>query len=215
MQEVKQAETARGVARILLQLGAVSINARQPFVYSSGVKSPIYTDNRLLISYPEEREQIVDGLARRIIELVGVDNVDVVAGTATAGIPWATWVAAWLRKPLIYVRPSPKEHGRAKQIEGRLQEGQRVVVIEDLISTGTSSLQTVDAIREAGGTVVQCAAIFTYEFDEARDGYAQRAVPLTALTTISTLLDVAVAEGNIDMEDRGAVVEWLASHRRA
>ncbi len=206
-------ETARGIARMLLERGAVSINSRQPFVYTSGITSPIYTDNRLLISYPDERERIVEALARQVVESVGADGVDVVAGTATAGIPWAAWVAWVLRKPMVYVRPNPKEHGKARQIEGVLREGQRVAVVEDLISTGTSSLQTVDAIRQAGGTVTHCFAIFTYEFQEARRAYDSLGIECVTLSNISTLLEVATAEGFIGLEDEQAVIDWLAPRR--
>ena len=204
---------ARAVARTLLRVGAVAINVREPFVYASGTRSPIYCDNRLLISFPAEREQVVEGLSGLIVDRVGADNVDVVAGTATAGIPFAAWVAARLRKPMIYVRSAPKEHGRGNQIEGRLAAGQRTVVIEDLVTTGGSSLGTVDAIRRAGGVVSHAFAIFTYELPHARDAFEQRGVTLVALSRISTLLDVAVAEGFLDQDDRGHVVAWLDSQR--
>jgi orotate phosphoribosyltransferase len=215
MSEPSEAELARETARTLLRIGAVAINVRQPFVYASGITSPIYTDNRLLISYPDERERIVEGLARRIGETAGADGVDVVAGTATAGIPFAAWVAARLRKPMIYVRSSAKEHGRGRQIEGRLEAGQRVAVIEDLVSTGGSSLQTVEAIRRAGGLVSHCFAIFTYELRRAREAYAQSGVTSATLSSISTLLDVAVAEGWLGAEDRRPVEEWLAAQSDA
>jgi orotate phosphoribosyltransferase len=208
------ADLERDTARTLLRLGAVALNVRQPFVYASGVRSPIYCDNRLLISYPDEREQIVDGLSRRIADVVGVDNVDVVAGTATAGIPFAAWVAARLRKPMVYVRSSPKEHGRGRQIEGRLEAGQRVAVIEDLVTTGGSSLQTVEVIRAAGGVVSHCFAIFTYGLEQAHRAYEQHGVTAVTLSTISTLLDVAVAEGYLSRDDRRHVVAWLGSQGR-
>ena len=208
-------ESERSMARILLRLGAVSVNAKQPFVYASGVRSPIYTDNRILISYPDEREWVIDALARRISERLGTDNVDVVAGTATAGIPFAAWVADRLRKPLIYVRSAPKEHGTGNLIEGRLRPGQRTVVIEDLITTGGSSLNTVDAIQQAEGIVSHCFALFTYGFERARSGYQQRGVTAETLATISTLLDVAVDERFIQPEDRREVEAWLASQQSA
>jgi orotate phosphoribosyltransferase len=209
------ADLARDVARMLLRIGAVAIDVRQPFVYASGITSPVYTDNRLLISYPDEREQVVEGLARRIVETVAADGVDVVAGTATAGIAWAAWVAARLRKPMIYVRSAAKEHGRGRQIEGLLEAGQRVVVIEDHVSTGGSSLQTVEAIRRAGGLVSHCFAISTYELRRARDAYARSGVTSVTLSSLSTLLDVAVAEGWLGAEDRRPVEEWLAAQSDA
>ena len=206
-------DTVVETARVLLRLGAVAINVQQPFVYASGITSPIYCDNRLLISYPEERAQIIAALAGKIAAAIGPEHVDVVAGTATAGIPFASWVADRLRKPLIYVRPNPKEHGRGRQIEGRLEAGQRAVVIEDLITTGGSSLQTVEAIRQAGGQVSHCFAIFTYGFEAAGRAYEERGVTAIALTSISALLDLAVAEQYLDEPDRQQVLAWLASQR--
>jgi orotate phosphoribosyltransferase len=211
IEQIASADGADDTARILLRLGAVAINVQQPFVYASGITSPIYCDNRLLISHPDERERIVDALAREIAAALGPDNVDVVAGTATAGIPFAAWVADRLRKPLIYVRPNPKEHGRGRQIEGRLESGRRVVVIEDLITTGGSSLQTVEAIRRAGGLVSHCFAIFTYGFEAARRAYQRQGVVAVALTGLSSLLDLAVAERYLDEQERQQVVAWLAS----
>ena len=207
------ADVERSMARILLRLGAVSINAKQPFVYTSGVTSPIYTDNRILISYPDEREWVIAALVGRIAERVGIDNADVVAGTATAGIPFAAWLADRLRKPLIYVRSSAKEHGTGKLIEGRLRPGRRTIVIEDLITTGGSSLKTVDAIQQAEGVVSHCFALFTYGFEQARIGYQQRGVVAETLATISTLLDVAVDEQYIESDDRQQVEAWLASQQ--
>ncbi len=193
------------IARLLLQLGAVAINVYEPFVYASGTRSPIYCDNRLIISHPAERGVIIAALA----DAVGRGGADVVAGTATAGIPWAAWVADRLDKSMIYVRAEAKEHGRGRQIEGRLAAGQRVVVVEDLITTGGSSLQTVRAIRSAGGRADQCVAIFTYGLPKAASAYAKAGVELVTLSTIAALLDVAIAEGYLAEGDRGAVEAWL------
>ncbi|MDA8218577.1 MAG: orotate phosphoribosyltransferase [Dehalococcoidales bacterium] len=148
-------DRAHEAAAILLRVGAVNINAEEWFTYTSGIKSPIYTDNRLLISFPEERQRIVTLLAAAADEAVGLDNVDVVAGTATAGIPFAAWLADRLQRPMVYVRGSAKAHGLARQIEGRTAPGERVVVVEDLVTTGGSSLATVDALA-AGELTVLC-----------------------------------------------------------
>lgn len=208
-QYTAEPDLARATARTLLRLGAVAIDTREPFVYASGTRSPIYTDNRLLTYYPDEREQVVAGLCRRIDDSVGADGVDVVAGTATAGIPWAAWVAARLRKPMVYVRAAAKEHGRGRQIEGGTPTGRRVVVVEDLITTGGSSLQTVDALRRTGAVVTHCFAIFSYEFSQAARAYAAAGVTAVTLSTITTLLDVALDERRLTEDDRRVVVAWL------
>jgi orotate phosphoribosyltransferase len=197
------------IARILLRLGAVAINVREPFVYTSGTRSPVYCDNRLIISYPAERSTIVAALADEVERTMGHDGPDVVAGTATAGIPWAAWVADRLGKAMIYVRAQAKEHGRGRQIEGRIERGQRVAVVEDLISTGGSSLNTVRAIRDEGGHADHCVAIFTYGLPNSAAAYRDAGVGLTTLSSITVLLDVAIADGHLAAEDRSAVERWL------
>lgn len=200
-------DRARETARILLRLGAVAINTKELFVYASGTRSPIYCDNRILVSYPDEREQIVRAMTDRIVDAVGAD---IVSGTATSGIPWAAWVAARLHKPMIYVRPEAKGHGRGKQIEGRIRPGQRVAAIEDLVSTGGSSLATIDAIRADGGVVTHCFAIFTYGLPAATRAYEDRGVALVTLSSVAELLEVGIADGTLSEDDRGAVLDWLA-----
>lgn len=197
------------VARLLLQLGAVSISVDQPFRYASGKSGPIYCDNRLIISYPEERQRVVGYLVDKLDAEVGRDAFDVVAGTATAGIPYAAWVADRLGKPMIYVRGAAKDHGRGQRIEGRLLPGQRVVVVEDLVTTGGSSLSTVEAIRPAG-VVVACAAIFTYELPVAQRSFAEQGVRLLALTDLSALMEVAISDGYLKAEQRDLVREEIA-----
>jgi orotate phosphoribosyltransferase len=201
---------AHETARILLRLGAVSINTQELFVYASGTRSPIYCDNRILVSYPDEREQIVGAMTDRIVDAIGADRVDVVSGTATSGIPWAAWVAARLHKPMIYVRPEAKGHGRGKQIEGRVRPGRRVAAIEDLVSTGGSSLATINAVRADGGVVTHCFAIFTYGLPAALRAYEDRGVTLVTLSSVADLLEVGVVDGTLSEDDRGAVLEWLA-----
>lgn len=203
-------EVSREIAGLLLRLGAVSINVEQPFRYASGIVSPIYCDNRLIISHPAERGQVVDRLVERLDAEVGRAAFDVVAGTATAGIPWAAWVADRLGKPMIYVRGAAKEHGRGQRIEGHLLPGQRTVVVEDLVTTGGSSLSTVEAIREAGGSVEACLAIFTYELPTTRQSFEARGVRLLALTGLSALLEVAAAEGYLAPEQRAEVSQAIA-----
>ena len=148
------------VAKNLLDINAVTLKPDEPFTWASGLHSPIYTDNRLTISYPYVRRNIAVGMTELIKH--HLSNVDVIAGVATAGIPHAAYVAERLQKPLIYVRSKPKDHGRGKQIEGVLKEGQKVVVIDDLLSTGGSALKAVEAVKAAGGDVIGVVAIFSY-----------------------------------------------------
>ena len=157
---VKNTETAALVAEYLLQIKAIKLNKSKPFVWASGLHSPIYCDNRIALSYPKVRNYIRQQLVTQINEEYGL--VDVIAGVATAGIPQGVLVAQEMGLPFVYVRSTKKAHGLTNQIEGELREGQNVVVIEDLISTGKSSLNAVEAIRDAGGKVKGMAAIFTY-----------------------------------------------------
>lgn len=198
------------IAAILLEAGAVSINVAQPFTYASGIVSPIYCDNRLLISFPRERRRVVEGLVATLDSALGAPAVDVVAGTATGAIPWAAWVAADLDKPMIYVRGAAKEHGRGQRIEGRLAAGARVVVVEDLVTTGGSALSTVEAIREAGAIAVGCLAIFTYGLGSTERRFAEQGVALHALTSLPALLEVAVERGYLTAAEREPALAAIA-----
>jgi orotate phosphoribosyltransferase len=205
------ANVAEEIAELLLRVGAVSINSKEPFVYTSGIKSPIYCDNRLIISYPEERQAITGQLLTAASEQIGLENIDVIAGTATAGIPWAAWLAEAMNKPMIYVRSGEKVHGRGQKIEGKLAPGQRVVVVEDLITTGGSSLATVNSIRENLGVAVFCLAIFSYQTGKASRNFSAAGVDLIPLTTISVLLRFAEENGYITGDDKTAVVDWMST----
>ncbi|HLC65165.1 MAG TPA: orotate phosphoribosyltransferase [Candidatus Nanoarchaeia archaeon] len=195
---------SKEVAKILLKQKAVLLRPDNPFTWSSGIKSPIYTDNRKLISSVDEREKIVSGL----VSLAKKEKFDVIAGTATAGIPWAAFVAQKLKKPMIYVRSKPKEHGTGSSIEGELKKGQRVIVIEDLISTGSSSLSVVAEIRKAGGIVKSTVGIFSYGFKSARDGFGRAKLKLVTLTDFSTLIKEAVREKYITEKQKSIVESW-------
>lgn len=201
--------TEQEVARLLLRIGAVSINVATPYIYSSGMKSPIYCDNRLIISFPEERRAVVGFLVALLENAAGTDHFDVVAGVATAGIPFASWLAELLQKPLIYIRETSKSHGKMLQVEGLLQPGKRVVVIEDLITTGRSALATIGAVREAGGVVDYCAALFTYESNSALTAFREAGVQLLTLCRISAVLQVATASGKISPDEKAEVERWL------
>jgi len=195
------------VAGILLQAGAVTLRPKQPYTYASGIKSPIYCDNRLLMSYPAERKKIIDFLTQKIME--NKINADVIAGTESAGIPWAAWVADKLNLPMIFVRKKSKDHGKENRIEGKLDKDQHVIVIEDLVSTGGSSLAAVEAVREAGGNVIACLAIFTYEMESAEKNFKASNCPLLCLSSFSTLVSVAVDSGRLNESDKDMVMKWI------
>lgn len=197
------------IASYLLKIGAVALRPQDPFTWTSGIKSPIYCDNRLTLSFPEVRSYIADSFVEMIAGQYG--EAEVIAGTATAGIPHAAWVADKLSLPMAYIRDKAKGHGKQNQIEGVIKPGQKVIVIEDLISTGGSSIKAADAVREAGGEVLAVLAIFSYELDRAQAAFAEAGVPLQTLSSYSVLIDVAAAQGTIAASD----VELLQSWRRA
>ena len=197
---------SRQLAASLLDIGAVALRPHQPFTWTSGLKSPIYCDNRLTMSYPPIREWIADGFVSLIRE--NYPDAEVIAGTATAGIPHAAWVAQKLSLPMIYVRDKAKGHGKENLIEGAVKPGQKVVVIEDLISTGGSSLKAALAVNDSGAEALGVLAIFSYELDKAEKAFAEAAVPLHTLTTYSKLLNVALELGSIREEDLALLQSW-------
>ncbi|WP_407124050.1 orotate phosphoribosyltransferase [Weissella paramesenteroides] len=194
------------VAKSLLDIAAIKLQPNDPFTWASGIKSPIYTDNRKTISFPDARRIIIDGLAALIKEQYS--NVEVIGGVATAGIPHAAWVAEKLDLPMIYVRSKPKDHGTGKQIEGVLAAGQKVVLIDDLISTGGSVLGAVKATQAAGGEVLGVAAIFSYELPAATINFAQAATPFSSLTNFSSLIQVAQKTGEITADELTMIANW-------
>lgn len=197
------------VAEQLLEIKAVFLKPNDPFTWASGIKSPIYCDNRLTLSFPKVRQFIAESLAEKIKETFG--EVDVVAGTATAGIPHAAWVSDLLDLPMVYVRSKAKEHGKGNQIEGLIAKGQKVVVIEDLISTGGSSLKAVEALEEAGAEVLGIAAIFTYGLDKGKKLLAESNTKLITLTNYDELIEVALNKDYVTAEDMATLKEWKKS----
>jgi orotate phosphoribosyltransferase len=193
----------RATAALLLDARAVMLNLESPFRYASGILSPIYCDNRILISDPDRRSLIVDGLTTLVSDLAPTANL--VAGTATAGIPWAAWIADRRRLPMVYVRAAAKEHGRGQRIEGRLPDPAVAVVVEDLVTSGGSSLSTVEALREAGAEVVGIVAIFSYGLRKADDALAAAGVPLRTLTGLRDLLRAAEETGYVPPSQRDAL----------
>jgi len=194
------------IAAKLLEIGAVALQPNEPFTWSSGLKSPIYCDNRLTLAYPDVRRLIAAGLAELI--RTQFPEADLIAGTATAGIPHAAWVSERLGLPMCYVRSQAKAHGKGKQIEGKAEPGQRVVVIEDLISTGGSSLAAVRALKEAGCEVLGVAAIFTYGLDKAKQAFAKENLPAYTLTDYDTLIETAVRLGAVSEHDLATLRKW-------
>lgn len=194
------------IAHALLSIGAVELRPNNPFTWASGIKSPIYCDNRLTMSSPVVRKQIAAALARSIED--AFPETEVVAGTATAGIPHAAWVSDVLNLPMVYVRSKAKEHGRGNQIEGKLSKGQKVVVIEDLISTGGSSIEAVKALREQGCEVLGVVCIFTYHLKRADDMFEEQGIPYVSLTNFDALIEVATLEKKISDQDKPQLNEW-------
>ncbi|MDQ7949063.1 MAG: orotate phosphoribosyltransferase [Pedobacter sp.] len=194
------------VAEFLLQIKAIKLQPNAPFTWASGWKSPIYCDNRVTLSHPSVRTYIRQKLAQLIQEDYGA--VDVIAGVATAGIPQGVLVAQELGLPFIYVRSKPKEHGTGSLIEGEIIEGQRVVVIEDLVSTGKSSLQAVEALRAAGLSVAGLVAIFTYGFDQADENFANAKCRYSTLSNYTTLISYAAEHSFIAQNEIELLNKW-------
>jgi orotate phosphoribosyltransferase len=197
---------ARDMAEFLLEIKAVILNATEPFTWASGIKSPIYCDNRKTLSHPKVRNFIKTSFSDLIDDEFG--DTDVIAGVATAGIPHGALVADVLNLPFVYVRDKPKGHGLENQIEGKLEPGQRVFVIEDLISTGGSSLKAVEALRSAGAEVVGLGAIFTYGFPQAQEAFEKANCKAVTLTSYDTLLDIALRNNYIKQEELDTLKAW-------
>jgi orotate phosphoribosyltransferase len=201
-----QEDTASRVAAMLLQIQAIKLNTEKPFTWSSGWKSPIYCDNRLSLSYPEIRNSIRDGLVNAIRE--NFFTVESIAGVATAGIAQGALVAEALNLPFLYVRPKPKDHGMENLIEGKITKGQKVVVIEDLVSTGGSSLKAVHELRDAGFEVLGMVSIFNYGFDIASRNFYDANVSLISLSDYSMFLRYALEQRYINEEELISLKAW-------
>ena len=194
------------ISEILLKLNAVMLRTKPPFRWTSGILSPIYTDNRILMSYPKEREFIVNSF----IKLIRKNKIkfDGFAGTATAGIPWAAWLAQKLMKPMVYVRSETKEHGKENLVEGKIEESKIYVVVEDLISTGSSSINTINAVKEKGGAVEYCISIFTYELEKSKQNFESANVKLLALTDFTSFAKTALKKKYISKEQLSHIMDW-------
>lgn len=196
----------KAVAKILVKIKAVTISSGKPFRFVSGIISPIYADNRLLMGYPLLRREITIYMASLLKEK-GI-TPDIVAGTATAGIPPAAWLSELLVLPMIYVRSEKKQHGKGRQVEGVIKKGDNILLVEDLISTGKSSIAAIDAIREEGGKIDFCIAFVDYGLKEARQAYKKRKVKLLTLTNFETLVETAKEEKLIAPAQTQTVLAW-------
>jgi orotate phosphoribosyltransferase len=194
------------VAEKLLQVNAVKLNPKEPFTWASGWKSPIYCDNRKVLGYPYVRDFIKSEMCNVLFEQF--PDAELLAGVATAGIAWGAMSADQLKLPFIYVRPKPKEHGLGNQIEGYYEKGMKTVIIEDLISTGKSSLQVVDVVRAAGLEVVGMVSIFNYGFEVADKACEAAGVKFISLTNYQTLISLAVEKGLVALEDQNTLLKW-------
>ena len=194
---------AEKVAKALFDVKAVKINVNDPFTFASGIKSPIYCDNRYILGFPTERDTIVEGYVESID-----DDVDVIVGVATAGIPWASFIAERMKKPLAYVRNKPKEHGRGKQIEGAEVKGKKVVVIEDLITTGKSSLIAVDVLQKEEVSHLEVKAIFSYGFDKARENYEKYSCKFSSLSNFDILINLLAKNSYLSEKEAEIALEW-------
>jgi orotate phosphoribosyltransferase len=194
------------IAEKLLTINAVALKPNEPFTWTSGLRSPIYCDNRLTLSYPEVRKAIAQGLQAIILEKYPA--AEVIAGTATAGIPHAAWVSDLLNLPMCYVRSKAKGHGKGNQIEGKVEKGQKVVVVEDLISTGGSVITAVQALREAGCEVLGVVSIFTYGLEKGKEAFEQEEIQSESLTDFANLVEVAIEKGYISKNDQESLLSW-------
>jgi orotate phosphoribosyltransferase len=196
----------QAVAEKLLQVKAIRLNVKEPFTWASGWKSPIYCDNRKVLSFPHVREFIKSEMCNVIFEQFA--NAELLAGVATAGIAWGAMAADQLKLPYIYVRPKPKEHGLGNQVEGFYEAGQKAVVVEDLISTGKSSLEVVEVLRKAGVEVIGMVSIFTYGFDVAREAFQKAGVEYRSLTNYPTLINLAIEKNIVEASEQEVLLKW-------
>jgi orotate phosphoribosyltransferase len=196
----------KAVAEKLLQTGAIRLNLTTAFTWASGWKSPIYCDNRRVLSFPPIRDFIKSEICNTILKIF--PEAGLLAGVATAGIAWGAMAADQLKLPFVYVRPKPKPHGLGNQIEGFFEKGQKTVVIEDLVSTGKSALEVIAALKNAGLVVLGIVSIFTYGFPEARKAFENEGIPYKALTNYETLINLAIEKGIVTPEQEGVLLKW-------
>ena len=200
--------TAEEIAEILLEINAVSLSVAKPYRYASGILSPIYCDNRLLISYPDKWEKIINSMINLIETEIGVENFDIIGGTSTAGIPHSVRIAEKLDKPLIYIKSDPGNTGKMSEIEGNMVSGRRVLIIEDLISKGGSALKAVKTVRDNKGTVDHCLAIFTYEMESSRKAFEENCCSIFTVSRFSKLIETAEEKKYINSSEMEKALDW-------
>jgi len=196
----------KAIAEKLLQVNAIKLNLKEPFTWASGWKSPIYCDNRHILSFPFIRDYIKSELCNVVFEKFS--GAELLAGVATAGIAWGAMVADQLKLPYVYVRPKPKEHGLGNQVEGYFEKGQKTVVIEDLVSTGKSSLQVIDVLRSVGAEVIGIVSIFTYDFPIVRKSFEVAGLTYQSLTNYPVLIQLAIEKAIVSNEEREILLKW-------
>jgi orotate phosphoribosyltransferase len=202
-------DTAIKIARLLLMNKAITLRLDKPFRYSSGILSPVYTDNRIIISYPKMRSQIIAAYIDVIKNKIGLDNIDLLSGTATAAIAHTAFISQKMNLPMVYVRSTKKNHGKQKQIEGVVKKGQKTVIIEDLISTGKSSLNNVKAIRKAGGIVKNVIVTINYELPNTEIKFKKEKIKVFTLANFSVVLNVASDMNIIKKQDKKIIKDWV------
>ena len=205
-------KVSKNISDMLLDIKAVTFSFTKPYLYTfvSGLKGPMYCDNRKMISYPKKRRAVVD----EVVKIAKKLNFDIVGGVSTAGIPWAALVAERLNKPMIYIRPEPKGYGKKRQIEGDMGNGSRVLVIEDLISTGRSTISAIKAVRGNGGKVNDCIFIFTYDLDIAKKNFVRAKCKMHPLLTFSDLIENASKRSYISEQEKKELVKWHKDPRK-
>lgn len=201
-------QIAEKVAQILLELNAVTLNVKEPYRYASGMVGPVYIDNRILMSYPKERQLIRD-LYIDAIKATG-EQFDLIAATATAGIPHAAWIADKTNLPMVYVRSNAKDHGKGNKIEGLVKKGQVTAVIEDLVTTGESAVTTAEAVKKAGGEVTYIFAIITYGMKRSEENFEINKLKLIALSNFNDVIETAEKLGKITKNEKDIIFDWFA-----
>jgi orotate phosphoribosyltransferase len=204
-----QNDIAKEVGKLLLSIGAMTFRFDPPYVFTTGLKSPVYLDNRLVMSYPEVRKQIVDAYIQVIKKEIGIENVDCISATATAAIPQGAWVADRLNLPMVFVRPTTKSYGKETKVEGVFKKGANVLIIEDHISTAASVAGNAQAIRELGGIVTTCIATTTYETKKSEETLKENDVKLYPLTTGKLMVEIALEEDKITKEQKESIDTWF------
>ena len=197
------------IAEVLLKINAFSVNTKEPFKFVSGILSPIYTDIRKIISFPKERKIIIDTAVEIVKKEIGLKNFDVIAGGETAGIPLASWLSDRLNLPMVYVRKEPKGYGKQRQTEGILEQGQKVLLFEDMMSTGGSKMNFFNGIKNDGGIMKHCLVIYEYGYEEARKTLAENGIKLHSMTDLNTVLKAAERIGYFKPKEVSEIKEWF------